>query len=149
MNDECVIQLRPDLYWKTFTNQGVGGLDCTCIGLDEHTRNALIQHKIYPNQMIDNPSECYNELMLIHRPMYSNVFLHTLCKAIRYNKIKTKYDYLGFHSAGGSSGSPLFGIEKRGNQRIGICGLHKAKNTCVNIGKIKEALLKQGNSTSS
>ena len=55
-----------------------------------------------------------------------------------HKKVKTHYEYLGNSTSTGSSGSPVFGIFKNApigeeGKIVGVCGLHKAKNICVNI----------------
>lgn len=134
-NGVHIAHLRPDLFWKTFTNQGAYGLDYSCIAIDEETKQILSNYLIYPNEIINEPlKECSNELMLIHRPARLPSFVYTLCKPLEYKKVKTTYEYLGGPiTSAGSSGSPLFGIL---NKRIGICGLHKGKNLCVNMNDI-------------
>lgn len=134
-NDVLISNLRPDIFWKTHTNEGTTGLDYSCIAIDDTTKQNLINLQITPNQIGISPKHCYDNLMLVHRPAYANMFLHTLCKITEYKSVKTKYDYLGITSGGGSSGSPIFGIDKT-TKKIGVCGLHKAKGTCVNIDNV-------------
>jgi len=134
-NDVLISNLRPDIFWKTHTNEGTTGLDYSCIAIDDTTKQNLINLQITPNEIGKSPKECYNHLMLIHRPAYANMFLHTLCKITEHKSVKTKYDYLGITSGGGSSGSPIFGVNRR-TKEISVCGLHKAKGTCVDIDNV-------------
>lgn len=148
-NDTCMANLKPDLFWATHTNQGANGLDYTCIAIDHIAKANLTALKMFPNRLIGNPKECHNTLMLIHKPAQINKFVYTLCRAKKHKQVKTKYDYLGCDTGPGSSGSPVFGIFNNSppigfeDNIIGICGLHKAKNLCVNIRDILEDLRKQ------
>lgn len=134
-NDVIVTNLRPDIFWKTSTNKGNIGLDYSCIAIDEATKHRLLEMKIYPNPIINQPKECEKNLMLIHRPRYANQVLHTLCRVVAHKEVKTQYDYLGPVSGGGSSGSPVFGVDTN-TRKVGVCGLHKARFTCVNLPNI-------------
>lgn len=80
-----------------------------------------------------------DNVMLIHKPIYNTRFVYTISKVTSITKTRTKYDYLGPTSAGGSSGSPLFAQAKE-TRTIGIYGLHKAKNTCINMSAIIQQL---------
>lgn len=149
-NDVCMVSLKPDLFWATHTNQGANGLDYTCVAVDHIAKANLTALKMFPNRLVGNPKECHSTLMLIHKPAHINKFMYTVSSVKKHEKVKTKYDYLGNSTtAAGSSGSPVFGIFNNSppigfeNNLVGICGLHKAKNTCVNIRDILEDLKKQ------
>lgn len=76
--------------------------------------------------------------MLIHKPGHINRFIYTMVRATKYKEVKTHYEYLGNSTSAGSSGSPVFGIFNKApigeeGNIVGVCGLHKAKNICVNI----------------
>jgi hypothetical protein len=154
-NSTCMANLKPDIFWATHTNQGANGLDYTCIAIDHIAKANLTALKMFPNRLIGNPKECHSTMMLIHKPAQINKFVYTLCRMKKHQKVKTKYDYLGCETGPGSSGSPLFGIFNNSppigfeDNIIGICGLHKAKNLCVNIRDILEDLKKQTKEQSS
>lgn len=142
-NDTCMVYLKPDIFWATHTNQGANGLDYSCIALDNTAKSDLSALNMFPNRLISNPKECESTLMLVHKPGHINRFIYTMVRATKYKQVKTHYEYLGNStSAGssgssGSSGSPVFGIFRNApigeEGKIGVCGLHKAKNICVNI----------------
>ena len=137
-NDTCMVYLKPDIFWATHTNQGANGLDYSCIALDNAAKSDLSALNMFPNRVISNPNECENTLMLIHKPANINRFIYTMVHVTKHKKVKTHYEYLGNSTSAGSSGSPVFGIFKNApigeeGKLVGVCGLHKAKNICVNI----------------
>lgn len=136
-NDTCMVYLKPDIFWATHTNQGANGLDYSCIALDNIAKSDLSALNMFPNRLISNPKECESTLMLVHKPGNINRFIYTMVRATKYKQVKTHYAYLGNSTSAGSSGSPVFGIFRNApigeEGKIGVCGLHKAKNICVNI----------------
>lgn len=136
-NDTCMVYLKPDIFWATHTNRGAKGLDYSCIAIDNAAKSDLSALNMFPNRLISNPKECENTLMLIHKPGHINRFIYTMVRATKYKEVKTHYEYLGNSTSAGSSGSPVFGIFRNAaigeEGNIGVCGLHKAKNICVNI----------------
>ena len=62
MLNVIVTNLRPDIFWKTSTNKGDIGLDYSCIAIDEVTKHRLLEMKIYPNPIINQPKECEKTL---------------------------------------------------------------------------------------
>ena len=136
-NNTCMVCLKPDIFWATHSNQGATGLDYSCIAIDNMARSDLSALNMFPNQLISNPKECENTLMLIHKPCHINRFIYTMVRVTKYKQVKTHYEYLGNSTSAGSSGSPVFGVFRNApigeEGKIGVCGLHKAKNICVNI----------------
>ena len=128
------VNLRPDLFYKDHTNENEG-LDYAVVAIDPSQQQTLTQFRIKPNTISSSAPNFYkDEAVLIHKPHASNTHLYTACKINKRHDRKTTYTYVGQPSSGGSSGSPVFGIDANGN--MSVHGLHREFGACINMYSI-------------
>lgn len=133
--------LRPDLFFRSHTNQGEG-LDYIVVAISNDTKKKFEKFGILPNRISTSMTNfSKDEAVLLHKPHISSGHLYTPCKIETRMPAKTMYSYVGFPSSGGSSGSPVFGYDNTG--KLSVQGLHRAHGACVNMCQIRTDIRRQ------